>query len=152
MLSPRAYLFTCPPSSASNETYYEDSKNSRQRNEGQPRNARREMSPTSTVTTSKTTTSDPVIIPIRSQRASSRDRQKQKDRKERRQHGRKQLEPSAPRARDIYAPDSIPPAVAALLAVTAIPPQRSKTSRRGNSFQQPLTVDAVLEHTRVSEK
>lgn len=155
MLSPRAYLFTRPPSSASlksNDTHYEDSKNSKQRNEVRTRNARREMSPTSTVTTSKTTTSDPVIIPTRSQRASSRDRQKQKGRKERGQNGRKQLESSAQRARDIHSPDSIPPSVAALLAVTSIPPQRSKTSRRGNSSQQPLTVDAVLEHTRVSEK
>src|SRR5580700_5682155 len=102
MLSPRSLLFTRPPSSASpksNETYGEDSKSSRQGNEGGPRSARREKSPASTVTVSKTTTSDPMIIPIRSQRASSRDLQKPKDRKERRQYGRKQLEPSAQRAR-----------------------------------------------------
>src|ERR1700738_2148555 len=109
MLSPRAFLFTRPQSSASpksNEIYSEDSKNSRQRNEAGPRNARREKSPTSTVTASKTTTSAPRIIPVRSQRTSSRDLQKPKERKERRQHGRKQLETSAQRARDIHTPDS----------------------------------------------
>lgn len=157
MLSPRAFLFTRSPSSTSlksNESYSEDSKNSRQRNESGPRNARREKSLTSTVTASKTTTSDPMIIPVRSQRA-SRDLQKPKDRKERRQHGRKQLEPSSQRARDIHSPDSIPPSVAALLAVTSIPLQKSKASpapRRNNSSDQLLTVDAVLKHTSVSEK
>lgn len=158
MLSPRNCLFSRPPSSASlksNETYYEGSKNSKQRREVGPRNARRDMSPISTVTTSKATISDPVIIPTRSQRASSRDRQKQKDRKERRQYGRKQFEESPQRARDLHSPESIPPSVAALLAVTSIPLQRSKissTNRRGDPSQQPLTVDAVLKHTRVSEK
>jgi hypothetical protein len=157
MLSPRSFLFTRPPSSASpksNETYGEDSKSSRQRNEGGPRSARREKSPASTVTVSKTTTSDPMIIPVRSQCASSRDLQKPKDRKERRQYGRKQLDPSAQRARDIHSPGSIPPSVAALLAVTSIPPQKSKASsalRRNNSSHQLLTVDAVLKHTSVSE-
>ncbi len=158
MLSPRAFLFTRPQGSTlpkSNEIHSEDSKNSRQRNEAGPRNARREKSPTSAVTASKTTISDPMVIPVRSQRTSSRDLQKPKERKERRQHGRKQLEPSAPRARDIHTPDSIPPAVAALLAVTAIPLQKSKASpapRRNNSSHQLLTVDDVLKHTSVSEK
>jgi hypothetical protein len=158
MLSPRTFLFTRPQSPASpksNQIYSEDSKNSRQRNDAGPRNARREKSPASTVTVSKTTTSDPMVIPVRSQRTSSRDLQKPKERKERRQHGRKQFEPSAQRARDIHTPDSIPPSVAALLAVTSIPLQKSKASsapRSNYSAQQLLTVDAVLKHTSVTEK
>jgi hypothetical protein len=158
MLSPRAFLFTRPQSPVSpksNDIYSEDSKNSRQRNNAGPRNARREKSPTSTVTASKTTTSDPMVIPVRSQRTSSRDLQKTKERKERRQHGRRQLGSSAQRARDVHTPDSIPPSVAALLAVTSIPLQKANVSsapRCNNSAHQLLTVDAVLKHTSVSEK
>lgn len=156
MLSPRSFLFTRPSNPTSLKSYkdyHEESKSSKPRIEVGLRNEPREMSPTTSVTTSKTTTSDPVIIPVRSYRDSSKDGHRHKDRKERRtneKHGAS----SVHRARDIHSPDSIPPSVAALLAITSIPPPKSKTSSapRRTSAQQRLTVDAILKHTRVTEK
>lgn len=158
MLSPRSFLFTRSSSSVpakTRETYFEESKSSKPRNEVSPRNAPREMSPTASVAVSKPTTSEPLIIPVRSHRDISKDGQRHKERKDRRYNGKKQATPSTQRARDIHSPDSIPPSVAALLALTSIPPPKSKTTpatRRSALSQQRLTVDAILKHTRVSEK
>ncbi|KAI0480279.1 hypothetical protein GGR56DRAFT_263582 [Xylariaceae sp. FL0804] len=57
------------------------------------------------------------------------------------------------RSRDTHSPDAIPPSVAALLAITNIPPP----SRRGNLRQRKpldsrMTVDSIVPRSRVSEK
>lgn len=51
------------------------------------------------------------------------------------------------RRRDRHASDALPPSVAALLAVTSIPPP----NRRG-SFRQRMTVDSIVPRSQVSEK
>jgi len=56
------------------------------------------------------------------------------------------------RSRNIHSPDAIPPSVAALLALTSIPPQKSGSLRRRSGAGQRLTVDAILKHTGASEK
>ncbi|KAK2627195.1 hypothetical protein QTJ16_003161 [Diplocarpon rosae] len=86
---------------------------------------------------SLTSPSAPVVIPLRGQQHSSDDRSR---------HGKKER-----RSRDnVHSPDAIPPSVAALLALTSIPPKRGR--RHQNGAGQRLTVDAILEHTRVAEK
>ncbi|KAF7531522.1 hypothetical protein G7054_g8801 [Neopestalotiopsis clavispora] len=51
------------------------------------------------------------------------------------------------RRRDKRSPDSLPPSVAALLAITSIPQQ----GRRGNGRQR-MTVDSIVPRSQVSEK
>lgn len=60
---------------------------------------------------------------------------------------------SARGARDIHSPDAIPPSVAALLALTNIPPPSRKRSIRQREKQGPrMTVDSIVPRSRVSEK
>lgn len=54
---------------------------------------------------------------------------------------------SARRTRDAYSPDAVPPAVAALLAMTNIPPPKRRRNQR-----QRMTVDSIVPRSRVSEK
>ncbi|KAI1398458.1 hypothetical protein F4819DRAFT_498731 [Hypoxylon fuscum] len=60
--------------------------------------------------------------------------------------------------RDAHSPDSIPPSVAALLAVTSIPPpnRRGRSSRHGQSRDSSrdsrMTVDSIVRRSQVSEK
>ncbi|PQE15717.1 Meiotically up-regulated protein [Rutstroemia sp. NJR-2017a BBW] len=61
-------------------------------------------------------------------------------------------DPRKDRHQDVHSPDAIPPSVAALLAITSIPPPKSNKSRRRGTSDQRLTVDAILQHTSVSEK
>ncbi|OWO99282.1 hypothetical protein B2J93_1170 [Marssonina coronariae] len=82
--------------------------------------------------------SAPVVIPRRGQQLHpSHDRSR---------HGKRERRPRD----NQHSPDAIPPAVAALLALTAIPPQRGRRPQNGPG--QRLTVDAILEHTRVAEE
>lgn len=55
------------------------------------------------------------------------------------------------RTSKIHSPDAIPPSVAALLAMTAIPQRKRNTTRKITTPSQRLTVDAVLRHTRRHE-
>lgn len=110
------------------------------------------MSPTITETSRPTTPSSPVIIPVRNNREPAQN-PRHDTRKERLNHGRKHPDRSERRARNVHDPNSIPPSVAALLAVTSIPPQRLNNSvRKRSGAGQRLTVDAILQHTNVSEK
>ncbi|KAI8634827.1 hypothetical protein F5Y19DRAFT_469877 [Xylariaceae sp. FL1651] len=60
---------------------------------------------------------------------------------------------SARRARDVHSPDAIPPAVAALLAITNIPPPNRKKSLRHREIEvSRMTVDSIVPRSRVSEK
>lgn len=98
-----------------------------------------------------TTPTSPVKIPMRTRE--SVQSQRHDARKERPHDGRKSSERAERRARNIHSPDAVPPAVAALLAITSIPPQKSnKSLRKGIGAGQRLTVDAILQHTDVSEK
>lgn len=100
--------------------------------------------------TSSSTTSSPVVIPTRGHQ----DGMSFDPRKERRQNIKKHTSTwSTRRPHNVHSPDAIPPSIAALLAITAIPPPKSnKRVRRQSAYRQRLTVDAVLQHTVVSEK
>ncbi|KAI0017343.1 hypothetical protein F4780DRAFT_613171 [Xylariomycetidae sp. FL0641] len=57
------------------------------------------------------------------------------------------------RSRETHSPDAIPPAVAALLAITSIPPPQRRTStRQKKSGEQRMTVDSIVPRSKVSEK
>jgi hypothetical protein len=111
-----------------------------------------DMSPTITETSRPTTPSSPVIIPVRSNREPAQ-KPRHDTRKERPHNGRKHSDRSERRARNVHDPYSIPPSVAALLAMTSIPPQKlNNSTRKRTGAGQRLTVDAILQHTDVSEK
>ncbi|KAI1488069.1 hypothetical protein F5X96DRAFT_108670 [Biscogniauxia mediterranea] len=60
------------------------------------------------------------------------------------------------RPRDAHSPDAIPPSVAALLAVTSIPPPNRRRSLRHRGSRESkgsrMTVDSIVPRSRVSEK
>lgn len=88
---------------------------------------------------SKIISSEPVIIPVR-------------QRKDGKDHNRHTTKTNGHRSRDHHTPEKIKPAVAALLASTAIPRPRGRndTLRRNGQYQR-LTVDNVLNHNSDSE-
>ena len=96
-----------------------------------------------------TTPSSPVVIPMRSKHEEPHERKRSQTRKDAR-YGRS--EKSERRSRNIHSPDALPPSVAALLAITAIPLQKNQSIRSRHGSGQRLTVDAILQHTNVSEK
>ncbi|KAI0429190.1 hypothetical protein F5Y09DRAFT_264954 [Xylaria sp. FL1042] len=60
---------------------------------------------------------------------------------------------SARRPTDVHSPDAIPPAVAALLAITNIPPPKRRRSLQRKERRHPrMTVDSIVPRSRVSEK
>ncbi|KAJ8125116.1 hypothetical protein O1611_g8524 [Lasiodiplodia mahajangana] len=59
---------------------------------------------------------------------------------------------SARRARDVHSPDAVPPAVAALLAITNIPPPKRRKSLRRETKDPRMTVDSIVPRSKVSEK
>ncbi|KAJ2991077.1 hypothetical protein NUW58_g2653 [Xylaria curta] len=60
---------------------------------------------------------------------------------------------SARKTRDAHSPDVVPPAVAALLAITNIPPPKRRRSLRQRDVRDPrMTVDSIVPRSRVSEK
>ncbi|KAF7865318.1 hypothetical protein EAF04_006295 [Stromatinia cepivora] len=110
--------------------------------------------PKSTSSTEVTTSfTSPVVIPTRGHHDSFKNGLGFEPRKDRRQTTKKYSTRSGRRPHDVHSPDAIPPSVAALLAITAIPPPRSNNGvRRQATSRQRLTVDAILQHTAVSEK
>ncbi|KAI2642581.1 hypothetical protein GGS21DRAFT_179330 [Xylaria nigripes] len=62
--------------------------------------------------------------------------------------------PSSRRTRYVHSPDAIPPAVAALLAITSIPPPKRRKGLRQqkDSADLQMTVDTIVPRSRVSEK
>lgn len=170
MLAPRSFLFTRqapqPKSTKQNTKRREEAQSpattttaSTQKDESLSarRNVSRDMahSTASSTAMSIPATSEPVVIPMRSNE-SMRDGIRRTERKERRHNARNHTERSPQRPRDVHALDSIPPSVAALLALTSIPAQKSRAvaSLRASSrkSEDRLTVDAILRHTSVSEK
>lgn len=68
-------------------------------------------------------------------------------------HDQRRHRSSSPRWRDVHSPDAVPPSVAALLAVTAIPPsRRSLRQRSWKENEKRMTVESILERTQESEK
>ncbi|KAK5627905.1 hypothetical protein RRF57_003620 [Xylaria bambusicola] len=60
---------------------------------------------------------------------------------------------SARRVADVHSPDAVPPAVAALLAITNIPPPKRRKSLQQRERRDPrMTVDSIVPHSKVSEK
>ncbi|PQE33615.1 hypothetical protein CJF32_00008602 [Rutstroemia sp. NJR-2017a WRK4] len=109
----------------------------------------------STFTTPASTTpaSSPVVIPMRGHHDNFQSGQRKDPRKDRHQASKKYATARpGRRPQDVHSPDAIPPSVAALLAITSIPPPKSNKSRRRGTSDQRLTVDAILQHTSVSEK
>jgi hypothetical protein len=157
MLAPRSFLFTRPqtagPPSARKPNY--DGANSNQRNRSPADRSDIAMSSASSDTESRPTTpSSPVVIPKRGSRDAAQN-QGPEVRAERHRSGRKhsQTRQSERRARTVHSPDAIPPSVAALLAMTAIPPPKSNNSlRKSSGAGQRLTVDSILKDTSISEK
>ncbi|KAH8668219.1 hypothetical protein BGZ60DRAFT_356736, partial [Tricladium varicosporioides] len=88
--------------------------------------------------------SSPVVIPTRSQHHESPCEAPRAQVRKGRHHGRK--------PRSTHSPDAISPSVAALLAITQIPQRPTLGGRTKSGGGQRLTVDAILEHTGVSEK
>lgn len=153
MLQPRSFLFTrsISPSAKSRETKYERFEVER-RTKSPGRQDYKDM-PSTRVSHDESrpaTPSSPVVIP-RGHHDTAHDRKRSQGGKERR-HGRGQSEKGGRRTRNIHSPDALPPSVAALLAITAIPPQKNHTIRSRSGSRQKLTVDAILQHTNVSEK
>ncbi|KAI3399891.1 hypothetical protein diail_5402 [Diaporthe ilicicola] len=109
--------------------------------------------PRSTTTTAArpTTPTSPVQIPTKSKR----DAVNSPKQRNHRYHDERRHRSSSPRWRELHSPDAIPASVAALLAVTAIPPprtQRSQRQRVARDKEQRLTVESILEQSQESEK
>ena len=147
MLAPRSFLFTRQQGSQSTPSR-------KQRHDGS-NNERRNRSPTKQDNKNDmerpTTPSSPVIIPMRGSREAQNLRHD--PRKERPHNVRRHPQRFERRAPNTHSPDAIPPSVAAILAITSIPPQKLNNSvRKRSGAGQRLTVDAILQHTDVSEK
>lgn len=115
--------------------------------------ARSTTSTTTTTTSSRPTTpSSPVIIPMRGSRESVQPKRPEL-RTTYRHDSKKHSKTERSSRRTVHSPDAIPPSVAALLAITSIPPQKGNNSiRKKSGVASRLTVDSILDQTDVSEK
>ncbi|KAE8451000.1 hypothetical protein EG329_005440 [Mollisiaceae sp. DMI_Dod_QoI] len=148
MLQPRSFLFSRQSTPQIPEPKHERPVQER-RTRSAPKQKTKDMSATTTITdTRPSTPTSPVVIPMRGH--TSHDKQKTQARKGH-QNSRRDSSKVDRRAR-IHSPDALPPSVAALLAITAIPPQRHNGGRNRSGSGQKLTVDAIMQHTGVSEK
>lgn len=111
----------------------------------------RSLSPSSPSTTTASvqpsTPSAPVQIPIR---PGSRDTAHPQ--KPHRHHGDRRQHSKSRRPRDVHSPDAIPPSVAALLAVTSIPPPKASRTMRRTREEKRMTVESIIERAQESEK
>ncbi|ROW12604.1 hypothetical protein VMCG_00683 [Cytospora schulzeri] len=107
---------------------------------------------TTTITcTRPTTPTSPVQIPTKSKRDSPHS----STHRNHRNHDDRRRRSSSPRWREVHSPDAIPPSVAALLAVTSIPPpksQRTLRQRLAKDTGKRMTVDSILQQGQESEK
>ncbi|KAH8910007.1 hypothetical protein BR93DRAFT_966063 [Coniochaeta sp. PMI_546] len=105
--------------------------------------------PKTTLTlTRPTTPTSPVRIPV-----APKSRETAHPHKQHRHHGERRHKTDA-RSKDVHSPDAIPASVAALLAVTSIPPPRNSRSnrqRRANADKR-MTVESVIERSQEAEK
>jgi len=104
-------------------------------------------------TSRPTTPSSPVVIPTRGQRDSTQQKTTESRTARRPRNGRIPSDKSEQRRRAVHSPNDIPPSVAALLAITNIPPPKHNNSGRRRSGALPrLTVDLIMDQANVSEK
>lgn len=95
-----------------------------------------------------------MVIPIVNHREYSWDGRRHTEGRKGRAGGRIQQHGQDPsRARDIHSPDAIPPSVAALLALTSIPPQKKSPTlgRSSRASSQELTANSVIQHRSGTE-
>lgn len=109
--------------------------------------------PRSTTSTSSrpTTPTSPVQIPTKSKR----DTANPPKQRNHRYHDQRRHRSSSPRWGELHSPDAIPASVAALLAVTAIPPPRNQRAQRQRAVkdkEKRMTVESILEQSQESEK
>ncbi|KAK3940333.1 hypothetical protein QBC46DRAFT_126289 [Diplogelasinospora grovesii] len=71
-----------------------------------------------------------------------------------RHHGERRHHSAMHRPKDVHSPDAIPASVAALLAVTSIPPPKSSRSVRQSKLarEKRMTVESIIERSHESEK
>ncbi|KAG7290730.1 hypothetical protein NEMBOFW57_000733 [Staphylotrichum longicolle] len=91
--------------------------------------------------------STPVQIPIR-----PKSRDAAHPQKPHRTHGDKRNHSLPRRPRDVHSRDAIPASVAALLAVTSIPPPKATRSLRQTKAEKRMTVESIIERAQESEK
>lgn len=150
MMTPRSYMFSRQQTLQSQSKKTQNGSSSTARpTASPPKTVMKKPSSTSLEHLSRPTTpSSPVIIPIRGKDNSQNQRT---DPQSNRQHERRRPDQASRRLR--HSPDAIPPSVAALLAITSIPPQKLNNNVRRRSGVRPrLTVESIMDHTDVSEK
>lgn len=102
-----------------------------------------------TSSTRPTTPTSPVQIPNKSKKDIAHPTLQRNHR----HHDERRHRSSSPRWSDVHSPDAVPPSVAALLAVTTIPPpRRSMRQRSVREKGKRMTVDSILERSQESEK
>lgn len=102
---------------------------------------------TTTTITRPTTPSSPVQIPLKQNTREATHLQRQ----HRHLGDRKHSSSLQRRPRDVHKPDAVPPSVAALLAITSIPPPKSSRSLRAGKEKR-MTVGSIIERSQESEK
>lgn len=147
MMSPRSFLV-----SRQNQPLFARPNHVQQNNKS-PNMAVRSTTPlpspptSDTTGTRPTTPTSPVQIPTKSHRTRRHHNQQQQQQQQHRHRS------SSPRWRDAHSPDAVPPSVAALLAVTTIPPPRRALRQRSlKEHEKPMTVESILERSHESEK
>ena len=158
MLAPRSFLFTRQqtPESSSPRHARHGGFNGKARGRPPPIQSGRATSNLGSDTDSRPATpTSPVVIPNRGSRDTT-PKKRPEVRAERHFSGKKRTQTTQAerRPRDPHSPDTIPPSVAALLAITTIPPPKSNSNgvRKSSGARQRLTVDSILKDTSVSEK
>ncbi|KAB5558619.1 hypothetical protein GE09DRAFT_118969 [Coniochaeta sp. 2T2.1] len=103
---------------------------------------------TTSTLTRPTTPTSPVRIPV-----APKSRETAHPHKHNRHNGERRHKAET-RPRDVHSPDAIPASVAALLAVTNIPPpRRSRSIRHGRAMaEKRMTVESVIERSQEAEK
>jgi len=91
--------------------------------------------------------STPVQIPIR-----PKSRDAAHPQKPHRAHGDRRNHSLSRRPKDVHSRDAIPASVAALLAVTSIPPSKATRSLRQTKAEKRMTVESIIERAQESEK
>lgn len=157
MLAPRSFLFSRQqtPESPSPINPKHDAADSKARGRPSQIAGDKAISNSNSETDSRPTTpTSPVVIPLRRSRDPTPNKRPEV-RAERHYTGRNHSQPNHPKRRaPNHSPDDIPPSVAALLAITAIPLPRSSNNslRKSSGARQRLTVDSILKDTSISEK
>ncbi|KAJ9133127.1 hypothetical protein NKR19_g9159 [Coniochaeta hoffmannii] len=115
----------------------------------EPRSSPSPSPPSTALTlTRPTTPTSPVKIPeAPKSRETAHPHKQHRHREERRRKG-------DTRPKDVHSPDAIPASVAALLAVTSIPPPKSLRSNRQRRtlLEKRMTVESVIEQSQEAEK